>query len=170
MNFKTRLQNLLARIASEDSAKKIKAKTKEESILAEIGDLANPFVVTFSGTGASDNAACDKTLEEIDAAYNAGLEVEARYLESTDGPGENLRATTTTPLDIAPSFKYVRPAGSGESGWSRELNIFRASGIQAVPAAGVLTASALLICCYIDKTGLSIETYDLLSGSGNEEK
>lgn len=39
MKFKTRLDNLMAKIAGESSAKAINAKTKEERLLAEISGL-----------------------------------------------------------------------------------------------------------------------------------
>ena len=38
-----------------------------------------PFIVTFSGTDANNDAACDKTYAEIKAAYDAGEEIKLMY-------------------------------------------------------------------------------------------
>lgn len=39
-----------------------------------------PFVVTFSGTTADGDAACDKTLAEVEAAINAGKNIVYRFV------------------------------------------------------------------------------------------
>ena len=71
---------------AEQSGSKIRAPMSDETGKAILEFLQNgggggsePFVVTFSGTTADDNAACDKTLAEIGEAISAGKSIEARY-------------------------------------------------------------------------------------------
>ena len=74
----------LASVSSEDS---FESSTSKHFIVEDGGELkrlsadsvgSEPFVVTFSGK--SGEAVCDKTFEEIKAAYDAGQKIEAVWL------------------------------------------------------------------------------------------
>lgn len=83
MKFKTRLDNILAKLANKEGARDIKLKTKDETLLAAINDMVEPFVVVFSGTTSGSNAECDKTWSEIKAAIEAGRHIAPQYKVST---------------------------------------------------------------------------------------
>lgn len=70
--------------------------TKEDAgkVLTVLEDgsvgLTGPFVVTFSGTNDSGDAACDKTFSEIADADGSGKKIIARYLNGIGSYDLNL--------------------------------------------------------------------------------
>ena len=67
-------------VATEEDAGKVPTVQDDGSYaLANAGCGSSPLVVTFSGTTADGNAACDKTWAEISAAITAGKEIKMQY-------------------------------------------------------------------------------------------
>ena len=79
MILKTRLNNILGKLANREDAKTIRPKIKDEELLLAIRSAINPFVISFSGLNSNSNATCSATWDEIVAAYNADRKIVATY-------------------------------------------------------------------------------------------
>lgn len=76
MKPRTRKENYLAKIAKDPDAVEMTPKTRTEHYLNEIAENGGePFIVLLTPTGVDLSGTMDKTVAEIDAAWNAGREI-----------------------------------------------------------------------------------------------
>ena len=62
-----------------------------------------PFIVTFSGTTADGNAACDKTHAEVKAAYDSGKQITARYVAGS----ANFQLNTVVESNMETGYDFL---------------------------------------------------------------
>lgn len=76
------------KLSSVDTEDSFSSETSKHLIVEDGGSIKRlnastlfpePFAVTFSGTDEGENAACNKTYDEIKAAYEAGQELRVVY-------------------------------------------------------------------------------------------
>ena len=146
MKFKTRFDNILAKIANKDGVRNISPKTKEEYLLCEISDIDDPFIVGFTGTTSGGNAACDKTWNEIKAAYKDGKRIVVQYGTASEFGS----ATTYMYLDMTVKYYTSHLQVGGPA-----LTSLHAFGIDI----GEISSSTIpvsYIRCSIDNSGVEI--------------